>query len=113
MIIKFVSRLNCIYIVYQKLVYINRIKYSQFSFLLFRIYSCLLLNVYYLFFSGVLYMPLVCRKCGKRRAERREIITEIVETEEKYGRDLRILLDEFYRPMLVAGLLSQVLPQKC
>lgn len=57
--------------------------------------------------GGVMFAPLVCRKCAKRRAERREIITEIVETEEKYGRDLRILLEEFYKPMLVAGLLSQ------
>lgn len=50
-----------------------------------------------------MFAPLVCRKCAKRRAERREIITEIVETEEKYGRDLKIILDEFYKPMLVAG----------
>lgn len=56
--------------------------------------------------SGLMFAPLVCRKCAKRRAERREIITEIVETEEKYGRDLRIILEEFYRPMLVAGLLT-------
>ncbi|XP_058065878.1 uncharacterized protein LOC131215505 [Anopheles bellator] len=57
--------------------------------------------------SGVMYAPLVCRKCGKKRAERKEIITEIVETEEKYGRDLQIVLEEFYQPMLVAGLLNQ------
>ncbi|KAF4513987.1 UNVERIFIED_CONTAM: hypothetical protein B566_EDAN018438, partial [Ephemera danica] len=57
--------------------------------------------------SGVVYAPLVCRKCGKRRSERREIITELLETEIKYGRDLRIMSEEFYRPMLVAGLLSQ------
>lgn len=57
--------------------------------------------------SGVMYAPLVCRKCGKKRAERKEIITEIVETEEKYGRDLQIILEEFYQPMLVAGLLTQ------
>ncbi|XP_055530137.1 uncharacterized protein LOC129721506 [Wyeomyia smithii] len=57
--------------------------------------------------SGVMYAPLVCRKCGKKRAERKEIITEIAETEEKYGRDLQIILEEFYQPMLVAGLLSQ------
>ena len=49
---------------------------------------------------------LVCSKCLKRRGERKEIITEIVETEVKYGRDLRIIVEEFYRPMLVAGLLS-------
>lgn len=34
-------------------------------------------------------------------------MTEIVETEEKYGRDLQIILEEFYKPMLVAGLLTQ------
>lgn len=50
---------------------------------------------------------MVCRKCAKKRAERKEIITEIVETEEKYGRDLQIILEEFYKPMLVAGLLTQ------
>lgn len=53
-----------------------------------------------------MYAPLVCRKCSKRRQERKEIIQEIVETEEKYGRDLRIILEEFYKPMLVAGLLT-------
>lgn len=56
--------------------------------------------------SGVIFAPLVCRKCGKKRAERKEIIAEIVETEEKYGRDLQIIMEEFYRPMLVAGLLT-------
>lgn len=49
----------------------------------------------------------VCRKCAKKRAERKEIITEIVETEQKYGRDLQIILEEFHRPMLRAGLLTQ------
>ena len=49
----------------------------------------------------------VCLSCAKRRSERKEIITEIVETEIKYGRDLRIIQDEFYRPMRVAGLLTQ------
>ena len=48
----------------------------------------------------------VCLKCSKQRTERKEIITEIVETELKYGRDLRIIVEEFYRPMLVAGLLT-------
>ncbi|CAH2039818.1 unnamed protein product, partial [Iphiclides podalirius] len=57
--------------------------------------------------QGSVYAPLVCRKCAKKRAERKEIITEIVETEEKYGRDLQIILEEFYKPMLVAGLLTQ------
>lgn len=50
--------------------------------------------------------PLICRKCSKKRTERKEIISEIVETEEKYSRDLQIILEEFYQPMLVAGLLT-------
>ncbi len=48
----------------------------------------------------------VCYQCAKRRCERKEIITEIVDTEIKYGRDLRIVQDEFQRPMAVAGLLT-------
>jgi len=43
---------------------------------------------------------------SQKRAERKEIITEIVETELKYGRDLQIILEEFHRPMLRAGLLT-------
>ncbi|KNC20654.1 hypothetical protein FF38_04816 [Lucilia cuprina] len=57
--------------------------------------------------NGHIFAPLVCRKCGKKRVERKEIITEVVETEEKYGRDLQIILEEFCHPMLVAGLLTQ------
>lgn len=48
----------------------------------------------------------LCRKCSKKRSERKEIIMEIVETEEKYSRDLQIILEEFYQPMHVAGLLT-------
>ena len=48
----------------------------------------------------------LCKKCSNRRCERKDTITEIVETEIKYGRDLRIIVEEFYRPMLIAGLLS-------
>ena len=33
----------------------------------------------------------VCVQCAKRRCERKEIITEIIDTEIKYGRDLRII----------------------
>ncbi|XP_050511930.1 uncharacterized protein LOC114329403 [Diabrotica virgifera virgifera] len=51
-------------------------------------------------------VALLCRKCVKKRSERKEIITEIVETEEKYSKDLQIILEEFYQPMLVAGLLT-------
>ncbi|KAK9887166.1 hypothetical protein WA026_020618 [Henosepilachna vigintioctopunctata] len=50
--------------------------------------------------------PMLCRKCLKKRCERKEIIMEIVETEEKYSKDLQIVLEEFYQPMLVAGLLT-------
>ena len=50
--------------------------------------------------------PPLCEPCATRRVERKEIITEIIDTETKYGRDLRIIVEEFYRPMLVAGLLS-------
>ncbi|XP_064102475.1 dentin sialophosphoprotein-like isoform X1 [Macrobrachium nipponense] len=57
--------------------------------------------------SGVVYAPLVCRRCSRRRQERKEILTEIMETEIKYGRDLRVMIDEFYRPILVAGLLTR------
>lgn len=49
---------------------------------------------------------MLCRKCSKKRSERKEIIMEIVETEEKYSKDLQIILEEFYQPMLVAGLLT-------
>lgn len=35
--------------------------------------------------------PLVCKKCDKKRSERKEIVTEIVETEFKYGKDLLVI----------------------
>lgn len=50
---------------------------------------------------------MTCRSCTKKRAERREILWEFIETEKKYTRDLQIIIDEFYQPMLVAGLLTQ------
>lgn len=53
--------------------------------------------------SGLFYFALVCPKCEKKRAERKEIISEFVDTELKYGRDLRIIREEFHRPMEVAG----------
>ncbi|XP_022249850.1 uncharacterized protein LOC106466179 isoform X2 [Limulus polyphemus] len=58
-------------------------------------------------FSGTMFNPLVCRKCEKKQYERKELISEIVVTELKYGRDLRIIKEEFYRPMEVAGLLGK------
>ena len=58
-------------------------------------------------FSEENFESTTCSGCAKRRIERKEIITEIIETEIKYGRDLRIILEEFFRPMQVAGLLSQ------
>ncbi|XP_035206790.1 serine-rich adhesin for platelets-like isoform X2 [Stegodyphus dumicola] len=51
--------------------------------------------------------PLVCKKCDKKRSERKEIVTEIVETEFKYGKDLMIIKEEFKGPMEVAGLLTK------
>ncbi|KPM11944.1 Rho/RAC guanine nucleotide exchange factor-like protein 2 [Sarcoptes scabiei] len=49
----------------------------------------------------------LCLNCEKRRNERKEIISEIIDTELKYGRDLRIILEEFAKPIKVAGLLTQ------
>ena len=43
------------------------------------------------------FEEIICKRCAKRRSERKEIITEIAETEAKYGRDLRIVIEEFYR----------------
>ena len=51
-------------------------------------------------------LPL-CNICEKKRIERKELISEFVETELKYGRDLKIIHDEFYRPMQIAGLLNK------
>ena len=63
---------------------------------------------YFLINSDEMFDPAgpVCVQCAKRRCERKEIITEIIDTEIKYGRDLRIIQEEFYRPMQVAGLLT-------
>jgi len=47
---------------------------------------------------------LVCVRCGRRRSERREVLAELLETEVRYARDLRVLHDELYKPLLVAGL---------
>ena len=58
------------------------------------------------FFSQDIGVAPLCEACATRRVERKEIITEIIETEIKYGRDLRIIYEEFYRPMMVAGLLT-------
>ncbi|XP_070570139.1 uncharacterized protein [Ptychodera flava] len=48
----------------------------------------------------------VCRKCEKRRVERKETIMEIVQTEISYGDDLNLILKEFYKPIKSAALLS-------
>ncbi len=45
--------------------------------------------------------------CARRRCERKEIVSEMFETERKYGRDLRIIRDQFMRPMHVAGLMTK------
>ncbi|RWS25318.1 Myosin-M heavy chain-like protein [Leptotrombidium deliense] len=57
--------------------------------------------------SQVIFYSLVCEKCEKKRNERKEIISEFVDTEFKYGRDLRITREEFYKPIQVAGLLTK------
>ncbi|XP_041374629.1 rho guanine nucleotide exchange factor 38-like [Gigantopelta aegis] len=51
-------------------------------------------------------VALVCSKCLQRRLEQKKTIQEIVDTEISYGRDLRILKEEFYNPMKATGLLS-------
>ena len=57
----------------------------------------------------------ICAKCLLRRSERKEIITEIVETEGKYGRDLRIIVEEFYRfvSLISMGLNKFPSPGRC
>ncbi|KAL8604231.1 hypothetical protein ACOMHN_014799 [Nucella lapillus] len=50
--------------------------------------------------------PGLCGKCQHRQQERKETIYEIIETEINYGRDLRILKEEFYVPMQTTGLLT-------
>lgn len=57
--------------------------------------------------SYLLVPPIVCKSCEKKRVERKEIISEFVDTELKYGRDLKIIHDEFFTPMQIAGLLSK------
>lgn len=49
----------------------------------------------------------LCVSCEKKRTERKEIISEFVDTEFKYGRDLRIIKDEVYSPIEVAGLMTK------
>jgi len=49
----------------------------------------------------------LCPSCNRKRSERKEIIMEIHETEMKYGRDLQIISEEFYKPIQIAGLLSK------
>ncbi|RUS79828.1 hypothetical protein EGW08_012427 [Elysia chlorotica] len=47
-----------------------------------------------------------CKKCDLRRRERKETIQELAETEKRYGRDLNILKEEFYRPMKSTSMLT-------
>lgn len=56
---------------------------------------------------------LVCHRCARRRCERREVLAELLETEVRYGRDLRVLQDELYKPLLVAGLVPLRQLGKC
>ncbi|KAK7507218.1 hypothetical protein BaRGS_00001153 [Batillaria attramentaria] len=67
--------------------------------------SCFHCNPTHLDFSEVDAAGL-CEKCILRQQERKETIYEIIETELNYGRDLRILKEEFYVPMQTTGLLS-------
>ena len=57
--------------------------------------------------SGIMFFPLTCALCDKKRSERKEIVSEFVDTEFKYGRDLTIIKEEFYRPMEVTGLMTK------
>lgn len=65
-------------------------------------------SLFFLLVQVTLEEELVCPKCEKKRTERREIITEIVQTEIKYGHDLRIVKEEFYKPIETAGLLTKL-----
>ncbi|XP_065569247.1 myosin-M heavy chain-like isoform X1 [Artemia franciscana] len=49
----------------------------------------------------------LCDACVKRRGQRREAVGELLESELRYSRDLRLVQEEFHRPMLAAGLLDQ------
>ncbi|KAL4217161.1 hypothetical protein ACF0H5_023615 [Mactra antiquata] len=49
----------------------------------------------------------VCQQCLNRRTERKKTIQEIYDTEMNYGRDLNILKEEFYKPIMKAGLLNR------
>ena len=67
--------------------------------------ACVFLFVYLFFFIIIFrHDSLVCHRCARRRCERREVLAELLETEVRYGRDLRVLQDELYKPLLVAGL---------
>ena len=55
----------------------------------------------------------MCKRCSKRRSERKEIITEIAETEAKYGRDLRIIVEEFYRYVIFEKAREILRGKKC
>ncbi|KAM6986616.1 uncharacterized protein arhgef49 [Aplochiton taeniatus] len=48
----------------------------------------------------------MCERCSKLRTERKEAISEFLNTETSYGEDLRIIKAEFYSPMQSAGLLT-------
>ncbi|OCT60899.1 uncharacterized protein LOC108702891 [Xenopus laevis] len=48
----------------------------------------------------------LCTKCLMHRMERKEAIMEFVNTEASYGEDLKIIKEEFYIPMQIAGLLT-------
>ena len=53
-------------------------------------YSALLYRYSYLTFSNDLSIA-ICKKCDKKKVERKEAIVELIQTEINYGQDLRIL----------------------
>jgi hypothetical protein len=53
--------------------------------------------------TGIIAAPVRQKKVAARKA----CIMEIIETEETFGNDLRIIVEEFYNPILQSGLLKR------
>ncbi|XP_028820196.1 myosin-M heavy chain-like isoform X3 [Denticeps clupeoides] len=47
-----------------------------------------------------------CKRCAKLHVERKEAIMEFLNSESRYGEDLRIIMEEFYCPMKTTGQLT-------
>lgn len=43
-------------------------------------------------------MTEICKKCHKKKVERKEAIVELIQTEINYGQDLRILKEVGFHP---------------